>query len=396
MSISSSGKKSTLVDDNHSTIQIHTDQTIKPESLVMVEISVNETSSYLPPKISTYCSKIESGHEKEMTDIESSSQVYLSSSNPKVANRVNTPTSSAIVSGHGGGISTSTSNVVPLVSTTTNHDQEIEIATKNQKKSNQRTYLAQMLELARKGDSISQFNIGLIYFYGNGETQNYEKALVWFGMAAAQGDVQAQFNLGLMYKLGLGVGQNDATAAHCFCKAAMLGDAYAQCNLGAMYYQGLGVVKNYEEAVNMYSMAAERGFSVAQSNLGGMYERGEGVEKSITNAVIWYQKAASQGHANAQFHLALLYQSGVGVKKDIALAFNCYLKAAEQDHMLAQFNLGSMFLLGQEVQKNDFEAEKWLTKAAKQGHEQAKFICDLGIATDEMLISDEGKAIKKM
>jgi TPR repeat protein len=91
-----------------------------------------------------------------------------------------------------------------------------------------------------------------------------------------------------------------------------------------------------------------------------------------------------------------LYQSGVGVKKDIALAFNCYLKAAEQDHMLAQFNLGSMFLLGQEVQKNDFEAEKWLTKAAMQGHEQAKFICDLGIATDEMSMSDEGKAIKKM
>lgn len=393
MSISSSGKKSTLVDDIHSTIQIHTAHTIEPESVVMVEISVNETSSYLPPKISTYCSKIKYGHEKEVADIESSSQVYLSSSNPKVANLANIPTSSAIVSTNGGGISTSISNVVPLVSTTTNHDQEI--ATKNQKKSNQRTYLAQMLELARKGDSISQFNIGLIHFYGNGETQNYEKAVVWFGMAATQGDVQAQFNLGLMYKLGRGVKQNDATAAQWFCKAAMLGDAYAQCNLGAMYYQGLGVAKNYEEAVNMYSMAAERGFSVAQSNLGGMYERGEGVEKSITNAVIWYQKAASQGHANAQFHLGLLYQSGVGVKKDIALAFNCYLKAAEQDHMLAQFNLGSMFLLGQEVQKNDAEAEKWLTKAAMQGHEQAKFICDLGIATDEMLMSHEGKALKK-
>jgi TPR repeat protein len=391
MSISSSGKKSTLVDDNHSTIQ-----TSDPESLVMVEISVNETSSYLPPKISTYCSKINYGHEKEVTDVESSSQAYLRSSNPKVVNLANTPTISAIVSTTGGEISSSISNVVPLVSMTTNHDQEIEIATKNQKKSNQRTYLAQMLELARKGDSISQFNIGLIYFYGNGETQNYEKALVWFGMAAAQGDVQAQFNLGLMYKLGLGVTQNDAKAAQWFCKAAMLGDAYAQCNLGAMYYQGLGVTKNYEEAVNMYSMAAERGFSIAQSNLAGMYERGEGVEKSITNAVIWYQKAASQGHANAQFHLGLLYQSGVVVKKDIALAFNCYLKAAEQGHMLAQFNLGSMFLLGQEVQKNDFEAEKWLTKAAMQGHEQAKFICDLGIATDEMSMSDEGKAIKKM
>ena len=62
--------------------------------------------------------------------------------------------------------------------------------------------------------------------------------------------------------------------------------------------------------------------------------------------------------------------------------------------MLAQFNLGSMFLLGQEVQKNEAEAEKWLTKAALQGHEQAKFICELCIGSDEMLMSENGKVIK--
>lgn len=396
MSISSSALKSTIVDNNNSTNKSYADLMPLPERLVMVEISVNEKAPYLPPKISAYYSKIESEHEKEVTQVGSTSQAYLSSSNPKVATSSNILFNSETVSNPTSGIPNSTNDAVPLLSTTTNHDDQVEIAKRNQKKSHQRTYLAQTLELAGSGDSISQFNIGLIYFYGNGETQNYAKALIWFGKAAVQGDVEAQFNLGLMYKQGRGVEQNDAIAAQWFSMAARLGDMNAQCNLGVMCYQGLGVPKNYNEAVNLYRLAAERGHPISQFNLGGMYERGEGVEKSITNAVIWYQKAASQGHANAQFHLGLLYQAGIGVTKDNALAFNCYLKAAEQGHMLAQFNLGAMFLLGQEVQKNEAEAEKWLTKAALQGHEQAKFICELCIGSDELSLSDEGKAIKKM
>lgn len=157
--------------------------------------------------MSAYNSKIESEHEKEVTKIGSSSQAYLSSSNPKVANLLNKEASSAIFSNPSRGIPTSTNDVVPLLSTTTNHDDQVEIAKRNQKKSHQRTYLAQTLKLARNGDSISQFNISLIYFFGNGESQNYPKALIWFGKAANHGDVEAQFNLGLMYKLGGGVEQ---------------------------------------------------------------------------------------------------------------------------------------------------------------------------------------------
>ena len=125
MSISSPALKSTIVDNNNSDNKSYADLTALPESLVMVEISVNEKSPYLPPKISAYCSKIESEHEKEVVKVASSSQAYLSSSNPKVANLLNTQFSSAIISNPGRGIPTSTNDVVPLLSTTTNHDDQV-------------------------------------------------------------------------------------------------------------------------------------------------------------------------------------------------------------------------------------------------------------------------------
>ena len=128
MSISSPATKSTIVEVNKSSNKSNTDLMPLPESLVMVEISVNEKSPYLPPKMSAYNSKIESEHKKEVTKIGSSSQAYLSSSNPKVANLLNTQASSAIFSNPSRRIPTSTNDVVPLLSTTTNQEDQVEIA----------------------------------------------------------------------------------------------------------------------------------------------------------------------------------------------------------------------------------------------------------------------------
>jgi hypothetical protein len=162
MSISSPATKSIIVEDNNSSNKSNTDLMPLPGSLVMVEISMNEKFPYLPPKMSAYYSKIEIEHEREVTEVGSSSQACFTSSNPKVANLSNTPANSAAVSTLGSGIPTSTNDVVPLLSTTTNQDDQVEIAKRNQKKSHQRTFLAKNLELARNGDCISQFNLGLI------------------------------------------------------------------------------------------------------------------------------------------------------------------------------------------------------------------------------------------
>ena len=76
---------------------------------------------------------------------------------------------------------------------------------------------------------------------------------------AEQGDAVAQYNLGLMYDFGDGVPENDAEAVNWYRLAAEQGHADAQYDLGFMYDVGLGVPEDYAEAVKWYRLAADTG-----------------------------------------------------------------------------------------------------------------------------------------
>jgi uncharacterized protein len=65
--------------------------------------------------------------------------------------------------------------------------------------------LQQWRPLAEKGEAASQFNLGLLYYEGQGVPQDYETAAAWFRKAADQGYAKAQLNLGAMYGVGRGV-----------------------------------------------------------------------------------------------------------------------------------------------------------------------------------------------
>ena len=102
---------------------------------------------------------------------------------------------------------------------------------------------------------------------------------------AEQGVAEAQFNLGLMYYNGQGVRQDYAEAVRWYRKAAEQGVAETQNNLGAMYAIGQGVRQDYAEAVKWYHQAAEQGYAAAQYNLGSMYYNGQGVRQDYAEAV---------------------------------------------------------------------------------------------------------------
>ena len=61
---------------------------------------------------------------------------------------------------------------------------------------------------ANNGDRVSQYNIALLYFFGNGVEQNLETAFKYCRKAAVQGLPRAQNNLAHMYANGLGIQQN--------------------------------------------------------------------------------------------------------------------------------------------------------------------------------------------
>jgi uncharacterized protein len=114
-----------------------------------------------------------------------------------------------------------------------------------------------------KGDAKAQFNLGIMYEYGQGVLQDHKEAVKWYRKSAEQGFPQAQFNLGNMYSDGQGVPQDYREAVKWYRKAAKQGFPQAQHNLGLMYYKGQGVLQDKVMAVMYYSIAAVSGLKLA-------------------------------------------------------------------------------------------------------------------------------------
>ena len=57
------------------------------------------------------------------------------------------------------------------------------------------TALKEFRPLAAQGDASAQFGLGLMYWHGEGVTQDYIEAVKWYRLAAEQGYAKAQFTL---------------------------------------------------------------------------------------------------------------------------------------------------------------------------------------------------------
>ena len=155
--------------------------------------------------------------------------------------------------------------------------------------------LREQKNLARQGDSIAGYNLGLAYYDGNGVPQNYEEAIKWFALSAEQGNIDSQVYLGFMYETGQGIPQDYQESAKWYKIAAEHGDIAAQDNLGLMYNEGRGVSQNYQESVKWFKLTAERGSERGQHNLGVRYYYGEGVSQDHVLAYMWFNLALENG-----------------------------------------------------------------------------------------------------
>ncbi len=112
-----------------------------------------------------------------------------------------------------------------------------------------------------------EYNLGLMYFLGEGVSQDDAEDDAWYRRAAEQGHADAQPMLGYMYFFGDGVPQDDAEAAAWFRKAAERGNADAQFRLGSMYYNSLGLPQDYVNAHVWFNLASEQGHEESRAFL---------------------------------------------------------------------------------------------------------------------------------
>ncbi len=87
------------------------------------------------------------------------------------------------------------------------------------------TALSEWKPLAEQGHSPSQYNLGFMYYKGEGVPQDYETAVKWYTRAAEQGDFNAQHYLGVMFANGQGVPEDFIYAHMWFSISALNGNA---------------------------------------------------------------------------------------------------------------------------------------------------------------------------
>jgi uncharacterized protein len=111
--------------------------------------------------------------------------------------------------------------------------------------------------------SHAQYQLGLMYYKGQGVAQDYKQAAFWYQKAADQGNANGQYNLGVMYDNGRGVAQDYKQAAFWYQKAADQEDALGQYNLGIMYFKGDGVAQNFVKSYALLNISAANGHDSA-------------------------------------------------------------------------------------------------------------------------------------
>jgi TPR repeat protein len=154
------------------------------------------------------------------------------------------------------------------------------------------TALREWLPLARRGFTLAQYNLGRMYFSGEGVDQDYKEANKWFNRAATQQYPPAQNSLGILYNEGLGVRRDHAKATNWFRHGAEQGYTPAQISLGLQYAEGLGIKQDYTEAMKWFNIAAELGEAAATSHrdaIAGLMTP-EQIDQARRTANLWLLK----------------------------------------------------------------------------------------------------------
>lgn len=122
-------------------------------------------------------------------------------------------------------------------------------------------------QAALQGHTDSLYNLGLFYYGGEyGLKQDHKAAATLFENGANAGHTKCQYSLGLCYNLGHGVEHSPEKAVHWYGKAAADGDVNATFNLGLHHYYGEGGLEaNPEKARELFLAAAAKGHPKAQA-----------------------------------------------------------------------------------------------------------------------------------
>lgn len=225
---------------------------------------------------------------------------------------------------------------------------------------------------ARKLHARALANIGIMYFHGDLEQKNYEKAYHFFNAAISVGDHHSLCSLAQMYIAGNYVERDLVKSFNLFKQAAEYVNE-AIYHIATCYEKGRGVPQDYGKAATYYKKAAAVGIREAKLKLADYYVNATGVKANPIKAEQLLKSLAESGDTQAQFKLATFYDSTESNMQNYYKAHEWYLKAAQQGHTKAQINLASLYLRGEGTVASESTALFWLENAAVKGDQIARY-----------------------
>ncbi len=239
--------------------------------------------------------------------------------------------------------------------------------------------LAKSVEYYRRAAELTNHaamkSLGYMLMNGLGVNKDTDEARRWFLRAANEaGNRRAMYNLGVLC-FAKDLDTNSKVEAYqWFKQSADLGDALAAFQLASFYRHGWGVVQTNLETYQYWRYrAATWGSTTAQYLMGSAYRTGDGVPKNTSFSIAWYQKSASKKHPAALYDLALHYRADKTNRLSVLLAESYMLQAAQAGHREAQFQCAMSSFRG-DVGPPDCEAGKqWLSLSADNGWARAEF-----------------------
>jgi TPR repeat protein len=203
-----------------------------------------------------------------------------------------------------------------------------------------------------KNKASDQVSIGTRYFYGDGFSKDYKKAVEWYEKAANQNNSRGLYCLGYCYHNGLGVNQDKTKAASLYEKASNQGEKNAIEALSKMYLNGDGVAKDLGKALHWQEILAFNDDKEAQKMV-------------MSNQSVQYEKANIS--ASEARNIALNSHS----QKDYSWAEFCIRRAIELGNNDARLDYGMWLAKGEGIQKDYSKAEEYLTPFAESGIKDA-------------------------
>ena len=150
-----------------------------------------------------------------------------------------------------------------------------------------------LLAKAKAGDTGAQYQLGRMYYMGDGVLQDYAQAEFWFRKGAEKGDADSQFMLGGLYHFGQSVPHDEGKAFAWIMKAAQQGHGDAEFFISTCYSEGWGVAKDNAQTIAWLRKGAEQGHLNSQFYLGWAYESGEVVPRDYSESYFWLQLATT-------------------------------------------------------------------------------------------------------